>query len=72
MTHGRDHLIVFGSKLNSLTGVGANPFSPEHYGAADCIWVWACAAKKDDGQICLTAWFRGQEPTGKKETKGGK
>ena len=52
-------------------GVGANPFSPEHYGAADCIWVWACAAKRDDVRFCLTAQFRGQEPTGKIAMKGG-
>ena len=53
-------------------GVAANPFSPEHYGAAGCIWVCACAAKRDHGGFCLTVQFRGQKSTGKIEMKGSK
>ena len=52
--------------------IGKNPFSPEHYGAADSIWLWAWAAKRDDGRFCLTAQFRGQKTTGKRKMKGGK
>ena len=63
----KDSIILSSNSFHLLRdGLGANPFSREHYGAADCIRVWAWPAKRDDGRFCLTAQFRGQQPTGKK------